>query len=187
MDFAGKTRLRLYLRKSANTTFIDADLPNIIEKEIDIATNTGKTNQLHLYCTDGNTAIERTYYRHPDGTVDTNGSNIIRPVIKNSEMFQWNSQKDTTGNIAAMLAYATEKLTVTEGDNKIAITVSRDDLIFPFSTMRQLSNATIKTNGQTYTASYTGCRIAGKRVTYYFGNVRTDLTSKIAIERRNRA
>lgn len=192
MDFTGvdRNRLRIYMRKSANTYVIDTDLPNIIEKEINITTGSGTANicVVKLYkASDNSVVTTRTYYRHADGTINQTQSPLPQPAFVIDELVMNNDSKSQAKNIQNMDALGKNKLQIGETENKMQITVSIDDQVLPLDTIRQLSKTTIIHNGKSYTANYTGCRINGKLVTYYFGNVRTDLTSKLAIAMRQKA
>lgn len=186
-DFSGtRPRLRIYMRKAQESVMtIDADLPNIINKEINIATDEGAANRCSVYLAQGTEYIRRyDYYRHADGTIDEDPTDPIVPVISVNLFVDYDNSLSLAENKAACDDIAANAMTVTEPNNKIALTVRRDDQILDFDTMRALSSATVLHHGNTYTAAYTGCRIKGDLVTYYFGNARTDLTSKIAIAMR---
>lgn len=193
-DFTGtRPRLRIYMRRSpSNTMTIDADAPNIIEKEINIATGAGSANRCNIYLVKspksyGSTSLDkRQYYRHPDGTVDQSSSDTITPVISVDLWVDYDNSKTQAENEQYCDDLASSTLAIAEQDSKINITVTRDDMILDFDTMRSLSSATIMHNGRTYNATYTGCKISGALVTYMFGDVRTELTSKLAIEARKK-
>lgn len=192
-DFSGgRTRLKIYMRREpANTITIDADAPNIVNKEINIVTGAGAANRCVIYlCQSKSKYIDEIevlrYYRHPDGTVDNNNTDTITPVIAVESWVDYDAKKTAAENRQYCDDLAAGALSIAEQENKINITVARDDKVLEFDTMRALSAATIMHNGRTYTAKYTGCKISGALVTYMFGDVRTELTSKLAIEARSK-
>lgn len=188
-DFSGgRTRLCIDMYRSpASTITIDADAPNIVSKEINIVTPSGAANRCNIYLTRGGDYVWlRQYFMHPDGTVDMSNTDTITPVIAVDAFVDYDARKTQAENEQYCDELAAGTLSIAEQDGKINITVTRDDLLLDFDTMRSLSSATILHNGKTYTAKYTGCKISGALVTYMFGDARTDLTSKLAIEARNK-
>lgn len=189
-DFTGdRPRLCIDMRRGTGDYVINTDLPNIMEKTVNITAGTGAATfcAVMLYRESDGRSWYRGYYRHPDGTIDDVAVPQTYPEIPLELFVKYNPKVSTQKNLANGAALAKNKMQVGESDNNISITVSIDDKVLPLDVMRSLSKATIIHNGQQFVASYTGCKIVGKTVTYLFGNVRTDLTSKLAIEMRNKA
>lgn len=157
--------------KSYSTFYIEADLPNIIEKSVILNETTEDINKLVIY-DQTDLATNIIYYKHPDGSYDTNNSNRLIPVI-----FGMTSVMATEGQTFANAAQdaADKQFDVDSYNNLIELTVQNDDaLIFSEGLeIGQLVN--IITNGTSYGSILTG--IERSEITKLtFGTIRLDLT-----------
>lgn len=169
--------------------YIDADAPNVLERNIDVNTTNGAANVavIHLYTSADSeiTAVEnRIYYRHTDGTVDMDSTGVERPLIFTYIDIQRDSRKTAAENRAMCLERAKEALAAEADKNEITLTYRFNDTLVPFDTFQRACDVVIMNGGTAYTTMFTGWRRTGQTITYYFGNARTDLTAKLLIERR---
>lgn len=177
---------------NTDTIVVDADLPNVLEKDINVATQNGAANcclvYLYTKTSDEITYVEtRYYYRHPDGMVDQSNlpEGIIRPIIRAYIEIQKDTSKTDAQNYIICLDRATEALKDAEKKNEIRLTYSVDDRLMA-GVFNNANTVIVKSRGVEYTTLYTGSRRRGNRITYYFGDARTELTAKLAQERRNK-
>ena len=184
-DFSGAvTRLNLYLKRSTTAAVIETDLKNVIDKDINISNEQGANRLYFMRGYSEGMYTSEIYYKHPDGTVDTNATDTITPVIIAYGKYEYDNNKSAAENLTAAQELAVSLLTQSQDDNSITVSVRRDDALIDFDTMRQITDAVIISNGVAYSSTFTGFKLKGAVVTYMFGNVRNDLTSKLAIERR---
>lgn len=186
------TIFQLWCGATSRTLTIDADLPNCLERDVNVSSQNGAANccLVYLYTKrdDEVTYVEtRYYYRHPDGTVDQSNipANIIKPIIRAYIEIQKDSSKTDAENYTICGERAQEALKDAEKKNEIRLTYSADDKVIS-GLLNNANAVTIKYHGVEYSTVYTGFRRRGKRITYYFGNARTELTAKLAAERRSK-
>ena len=166
---------------------LEADLPNVLEREITLGDSYGSKNKyiLRRTSTDQETGTvtvleEKSYYLHPDGSVDDQNVDRITPVfwtlgkLENSETWD-----------ADALAQAVEALTPEQYDNEIRLTLRRDDKLVTPETLPIGTEATIYIGGQAYRSLLTGREWDGDTHCLVFGKVRVDLTKKLILQRRN--
>ena len=170
-DFEARTVKVKIGVKDYSTFYIEADLPNVVEKSIIVNETTKDTNKLVIY-DQADLATNIIYYKHPDGSYDTNNTNRIIPVI-----YSITSVTAVEGDTFANAAKdAADKQFDTDSyNNLIELTVQNDDqLINPESiAIGQLVN--IISNGTSYASILTG--IERKETTkLIFGTIRLDLT-----------
>lgn len=170
-DFEARTVKVKIGVKDYSTFYIEADLPNVVEKSIIVNETTKDTNKLVIY-DQADLATNIIYYKHPDGSYDTNNTNRIIPVI-----YSITSVTAVEGETFANAAKdAADKQFDTDSyNNLIELTVQNDDqLINPESiAIGQLVN--IISNGTSYASILTG--IERKETTkLIFGTIRLDLT-----------
>ena len=186
------TDYNLYCNYNENIITIDADLPNVLERDINVSSQNGAANcaLVYLYTKrdDEVTYVEtRYYYRHPDGTVDQSNlpDGIIHPIIRAYIEIQKDENKTDAENYIICLNRATEALKDAEKQNEIRLTYSVDDKLME-GLFDNANTVIVKSRGMSYTTLFTGSRRRGKRITYYFGDARTELTAKLTQERRNK-
>lgn len=150
---------------------IEAELPNVIAKNVILNQTTKEVNKLFVY-NEADFSQSATYYLHNDGTFDTNNTDRVTPVmfdiktinVKEGETFSdcaLEAAKDTFGDIFAA--------------NLIEIKVLNDDWLVKASTMEIGQLVSVILNGAVYQSVLTGFK--RKDCTELtFGTIRMDLT-----------
>ena len=170
-DFSNKKIVLSIGVKAQGTFYIEADLPNVIQKSIIVNESTQDMNKLIIY-DQADYATNVIYYKHPDGTYDTTDANRITPVIYGITSVAV-AEGDTFADVAQDAA--DQQFDVDSYSNLIEITVQNDDkLVMPDSlTVGQL--VSVASNGTAYASILTGVeRSDVTKLT--FGTIRLDLT-----------
>jgi len=170
-DFSNKKIVIKIGVKAPGTFFIEADLPNVIEKSIIVNESTQDMNKLIIY-DQADLETNVIYYKHPDGSYDTTDDDRITPVI-----YAITSVAVSEGDTFADAAQdaADKQFDVDSYSNLIELTVQNEDaLVMPDTlTIGQLVN--VASNGTSYASILTGVeRSDVTKLT--FGTVRLDLT-----------
>ena len=170
-DFSNKKIVIQIGVKAPGTFFIEADLPNVIEKSIIVNESSQDMNKLIIY-DQADLETNVIYYKHPDGSYDTTDDDRITPVI-----YAITSVAVSEGDTFADAAQdaADKQFDVDSYSNLIELTVQNEDaLVMPDSlTIGQLVN--VASNGTSYASILTGVeRSDVTKLT--FGTVRLDLT-----------
>lgn len=158
-------------QKNADTMVIEADLPSVIERNVVLNQTTADTNKLIVY---NNTDLVENliYYRHPDGTYDTDDDDRISPVV-------FSIQGVTVGQEQSFADAAKEAadkaLDTVSYNNLIEITVLDGDALIPLEDTDIGRIVDVKTNGAIYPSILTGIEI-NKTKKLIFGTVRLELT-----------
>lgn len=157
---------------SASPYYIEADLPNVISKNISIKESDFDINKLVIYNT-ANYTSSITYYRHTDDTYDTTNSDRVTPVILETVAVDVD---DTTTFAKAAASQASETFGSIEYNNLIELSVLPDDTLLNPSEMKIGQRVIVKDGENEYNSIYTGCREEDGLFTMIFGTVRIDLT-----------
>ena len=170
-DFSNKKIVVKIGVKAPGTFFIEADLPNVVEKSIIVNESTQDMNKLIIY-DQADLVTNVIYYKHPDGTYDTTDYDRITPVI-----YAITSVAVSEGDTFADAAQdaADKQFDVDSYSNLIELTVQNEDaLVMPDTlTIGQLVN--VASNGTSYASILTGVeRSDVTKLT--FGTIRLDLT-----------
>lgn len=170
-DFSNKKIVIQIGVKAPGTFFIEADLPNVIEKSIIVNESSQDMNKLIIY-DQADLVTNVIYYKHPDGSYDTTDDDRITPVI-----YAITSVAVSEGDTFADAAQdaADKQFDVDSYSNLIELTVQNEDaLVMPDTlTIGQLVN--VASNGTSYASILTGVeRSDVTKLT--FGTVRLDLT-----------
>ena len=153
---------------------IEADLPNIVERNIVEDASNESANKAVIY--NGNNYSQRAvYYRHPDGTFDTQNRARLTPVLRvadevlveEGQTFAKAAQSKA-GDILGQAAY----------NNLIELRVLMDDDLVKAGTIDIGQVVTIITNGVSYTSILSGYLI-DTMMTLTFGIIRLDLTKQL--------
>ena len=169
----------IYIGKVASgTKTIEADLPNILSKDITIAQNFNEVNKLLVYDASSfeplnNPAI---YYLHSDDSYDRKNEDRIYPIIRRCELV--NPSGDQTFEELAE-EKAKEVLGGIERNNYIELEINRDDTLIQPDLLEYGQEVNIISNGTKYVSVFTGREIDGDTETLIFGTLRLNLTSKI--------
>lgn len=185
-------RLRVIFGVNSQRLYINSDLNNVINREINVPSDNGAANicngVLYKQSDDGivTETAQVTYYRHADGTVDTSAVNLITPHSVILSMLQYDEQKTEAENLQALFELAREALYVGLYDNEISLTYNIHDRIINFDYVSTAVEAEIVANGESYISILQGWERTGDIVRFMFGNIRTDLTSILTLERRSK-
>ena len=170
-DFSSK-KIKLEIGvKTLESFYIEADLPNVIEKSIIVNENTEDINKLIIY-DQADLETNVIYYKHPDGSYDTTDDDRMSPVI-----YSMTSVAGTEDNPFADAAQdaADKQFDRDSYNNLIEITIQNDDaLVMPENlTIGQIVN--VVSNGTSYGSIFTGVE-RGSTTKLIFGTIRMDLT-----------
>lgn len=169
-------------RNTADAVTVEADLPNVISKNVVIKETNNDVNKLVVYNTENYTTT-RVYYLHPNGTYNTTNSNRIIPVVQEIRGTAPERNGDTITKTFAQMAdsEAAEVFGSIEYNNLIELEMLNDDsLIKPYQ-MEVGQVVNVISDGVSYISILTGRKIE-QTTTLTFGTVRLDLTK---ILRRN--
>lgn len=189
LDLINKTIL-CDIKKSSASDVLEANLDNVLEKEITLGDSYGAPNKLivqKIQSVDGTKTVldTRTYYLHPNGTINRSNSNRITPVFYQLEQIEFSTNMTDAEWNAAADAKATEVLTPTKYDNEILLSYLNSDRIANPMDMEIGTVVTVHYDGVPYESMLTGRRITGNVVTLCFGVVRSELTKKLMVGRAN--
>lgn len=162
-------------RSSKPERVIEADLPNIIAREI-TTTNSSRTAINKLYVVNEKNEDEiLTYYLTKDGMVkrEPDESERIVPVL-----FDTVYASVEEGGDFAETAYEKAKTLITGCENLIRITVLKNDnLVEPYD-WGVGDAARILKDGKEYRSILTGKRYTDQTITLIFGSIRLELTKR---------
>lgn len=172
-DVQNKTVTMTIGRVGGETFYIDADLPNINEKNIVIKQTSLDVNKLVVYdTTDYSTS--RIYYKHPDGSYNQTDSNRITPVVQEIHAVTPDESGEKT---FAQLADA-DALDLFGGvsySNLIELVVANDDILVKPADIEIGQVVAVNSGGKSYASILTGKTIS-ERTRLTFGLIRIDLT-----------
>lgn len=157
--------------KDATTFYIEADLPNVIQKSIIVNETTEDVNKLIIY-DQADLSTNIIYYKHPDGSYDTNNSDRITPVIYGI------TSVSASGSMTfadAALNAANKQFDKDSYSNLIEITVQNEDGIVKPESIDIGQLVTVVSNGTAYGSILTGIE-RSDRTKLIFGTIRLDLT-----------
>lgn len=160
---------------------IEADLPNIIEKNITIRHNRKQTNKVIVYDEENyNNSV--TYYLHSDDSFDTGDYDRQLPVEYKLLKCKKKTEKGESGEeviVQTFLEVAEEKAMDTFNKNKytnlIELEMLLDDELIKPTEMKVGQVVKVISNGVIYDSILTAKEI-NKTITLIFGTVRLELT-----------
>ncbi len=156
---------------------IEADLENIIDKQINVDFNAGYNMAMIWFPSgDGENYNHRHAYKLTDGSISYNLSDAAK--ITEPRMTSKQQDRDFASDTEAQNALL-EMLKPASGDNEILLTVKADDRIIRPLELQIGQPARIISAGKEYAASLTGRNITGGSVQLVFGYVRNELTKKL--------
>lgn len=173
-DFSNKKIVLSIGKKALGTFYIEADLPNVIQKSIVVNESTQDVNKLIIY-DQADLVANIIYYKHPDGSYDTNNSDRITPVIYGITSVAV-AEGETFANVAKDAA--DKQFDVDSYSNLIELTVQNDDKLVMPDTLTVGQLVSVTSNGTAYASILTGVeRSDVTKLT--FGTIRLDLTKII--------
>lgn len=174
VDLDAKTIAIKVGRRETGIFRIEADLPSVIARKIVLNSTTEDTNKLTVFdSSDMETSI--VYYKHPDGTYDTNNTDRIVPVIA---AIQTVTPTDETPFAAGAQLAADRMFDRDSYNNLIEIEVENEDnLVLPATlTIGQIVD--VITEGYSYPSIMTGVTV-GQTTRLICGTVRVELTKRV--------
>ena len=173
-------RITVYVGKNTSSVrTIEADLPNIISKNVIIRTNTNSVNKVVVYNSE-NYTDRIIFYLHSNDLFDTIDEDRLFPVVQ--EMYATAPTYDEYGVVTSFEeeAYyqAEDAFANSEYNNLIEITMDVDDeLYFPMTyEIGQVIN--VISDDKQYKSIFTGFELTNT-VKLIFGIIRVDLTKQI--------
>lgn len=179
LDVGTKT---IYLTIGVNTDSditIEADLPNIISKNVVVRQQDQFVNKVVIYNSE-NYTDKIIYYRHQDGTISVVDDDRMVPVIQ--EMYAvaptYEDEQVVETFAERALDQAIEAFSVVEYDNLIELTMAADDEMYHPMDMKIGQVVNVISDDKQYVSILSG-KIFGNSVTLVFGKIRVDLTKQI--------
>lgn len=164
-------------KRKTDEKHIEADLPNVLDKEFSIEKGNEAVNKV-IVVNEDNQSEQISYFLLSDGTVTNEADNMgrITPVVFESTFITVDDEE-----IFAEKAYdeALSILMPDEYDNYISITVSNDDSLVKSDEWIIGQKAVIFHKGYEYHTILTGMEINKNRTKLMFGAVRKELTKKL--------
>ena len=173
-DFVNKKIVVSIGVKAVSTFYIEADLPNVIEKSIIVNETTEDMNKLVIY-DQADLTTNVIYYKHPDGSYDTTDDDRITPVIYGITSVSV-AEGDTFADVAEDAA--DKQFDTDTYSNLIEITVQNEDEIVLPQTLTIGQTVNVISNGTSYSSILTGVERSNK-TKLIFGTIRLDLTKII--------
>lgn len=173
-DFTNKKIVVSIGVKAMQTFYIEADLPNVIEKSIIVNETTEDMNKLVIY-DQADLTTNVIYYKHPDGSYDTTDDDRITPVIYGITSVSV-AEGDTFADVAQDAA--DKQFDTDTYSNLIEITVQNEDEIVLPQTLTIGQTVNVISNGTSYSSILTGVERSNK-TKLIFGTIRLDLTKII--------
>lgn len=164
-------------RCQAATKTIEADLPNVLYKNIVLRKTKEKVNKITVI-NEEDTAETLVVYRTAGGEITTEDADRLSPVVFDTILAKASSKK-TFAEVA--LEKAQNKLKKAEYENLIELEVMREDALVNPGNIKIGQQVNVISGGNSYTSILTGREI-GETEMLIFGTVRLDLTKMI---RRN--
>lgn len=153
--------------------YIEADLPNVIKKNVTVRATQFDTNKLVVWNATADYGQSIIYYRHTDDTYDTSNRDRISPVITQTVAVQTDDDH-TFAELAA--SQASETFGSIEYNNLIELSILPDDELIKPKLMEFGKKIIVLSDGNEYNTLLTGVRIQEGLYTLIFGTVRIDLT-----------
>ena len=178
VDFSIETRKKKVvctIKKNIQENLtIEADLPNIIKKNIDLSVSKESYNKLIVINEDDDTEQE-IYYLHSDNTIDLVNNDRVTPVN-----FTTDYAVATTSKTFTEVAYdkAVSLLKQNEYNNLIELEMSNNDTLIKPMSLEVGRNTTVISDGVSYQTILTGVKVE-KTTTLIFGAIRRELTKRI--------
>lgn len=180
IDFDKKKIIVQIRQNKAAMRVIEADLPNILSKTIEVKSSvTADTlNKLTIMNTgeEGHGEII-TYYKLVSGeiTVDPDAEGRITPVIFDIKTIEAKPEEF----LEKALENATKELAEDDYNNLIELTVEEDDELIHPSMYEVGQKVFVLSNNKQYVSYYTGYKLSSGKLTMIFGSIRLELTKKL--------
>lgn len=172
-DFGNHTITCNIGTSSIGSFIIEADLPNVYDKNIIFNQNKSDVNKLVVLDTASDYSSKEIYYLHNDDTYDQTDSDRVLPVIYSIQTTAASGGK-TFADAALELAnkqFGNEN----KANNLIELWINKNDTMVSPTDMEVGQWVTIIANGTSYLSLFTGYEI-GEKMKLIFGTIRLDLT-----------
>lgn len=175
VDFFAQTIECTIGRNPAYIKVIEADLPNIVQKNVVVDSSNESANKVIIYNGNDYTQHE-TYYLHPDKSFDTTDADRITPVACLIREVVLESEESSFSQAAA--SEASSVFGSSQYNNLIEIETLVDDEMVEAGSIGIGQVVNILSNGQEYRSILSGFTM-GNTITLTFGVIRLDLTQKL--------
>lgn len=169
------------LHRTTDKRTIEADLENVIEKEVVVNKSRDRVTKAIIVNSD-NYSVCRLYYLHPDGTFDAIDRDRVYPTVIKYDYAAETTKKeeDETETVIPFGDNAKEKargiFEATKYENYITLKVMADDWLVNPLGWSIGDKASIISNGIIYESIFTGFEYDGEVVKMIFGLMRLELT-----------
>lgn len=161
-------------RRDTGVFRVEADLPSVIDRKIILNSTTVDTNKLTVFTTE-NLTTSITYYKHPDGSYNTENVDRIVPVIATLQSVT----PSDTDPLSVLARRSADKLfDAATYNNLIEIEVLNEDALVIPAMMTFGQVVDVITQGAIYPSIMTGVRV-GDTTRLIFGTVRVELTKRL--------
>ena len=171
-DFSQKLIILTIGKIDADVKYIEAELPNVLEKSITIKESDFDVNKLLIYNAQ-NYTTSITYYRHSDDSYSTVNTDRISPVVQNIVSIL-PQEGESFATLAA--SEASDVFGSIEYNNLIELQILPDDQLIKPREYEYGQRVIVLDSGNEYNSIYTGSRFENGIFTMIFGTVRMDLT-----------
>jgi len=163
---------------STSVRYIEADLPNVISRNIVIKKTDDKVNKLTVYNTEDYSQT-RTYYLHTDGSYSRTNTDRIIPVVREIAQTAPERSGDTIKKSFAVMADAeAADCFAIEYDNLIELEVMHGDTLIQPELIEIGQVVAVISEGKAYNSMLTGRQVEDTTL-LIFGSIRLDLTKRI--------
>lgn len=159
---------------ASNVKTIEADLPNILAKQITVRATSASINKLTVINA-ANFTTKAIYYLHPDGSYNTSNTNRITPVINQNRAVDIPNGSTWEATAASQAA---DVFSEASYNNLIELEVLNDDSLVNPANLEIGQTVRVIHDGVSYTSILTGKQIRSTTV-LTFGCIRLDLTKII--------
>lgn len=172
----------IYLTVGVNeysTVTMEADLPNILKKNVIVKQHDGFVNKVVIYNLE-NYTDKVIYYRHPDDTISVVDEDRIVPVVQEmyavAPVYEDEYVVETFEECA--LDQALDAFSVVEYNHLIELTMAVDDELYHPLDLEIGQIVNVISDDQQYVSILSG-RTINNSITLIFGKIRVDLTKQI--------
>lgn len=178
-NFSDRTIYLVVGKNVMSEITIEADLPNIVKKNVTVQAFDGFVNKVVIYNSE-NYTDKIIYYRHPDDTISIADTDRILPVVQEmyvtEPVYEDGQVIETFAERA--LDQALDAFSVVEYSNLIELTMAVDDELYKPMSLDIGQVAKVISDDKEYTSILTG-KTVGSSITLIFGKIRVDLTKRI--------
>lgn len=166
-------------KNTSDTKYIEADLPNILEKNVVINQIKKQINKVIVFNQD-NYAQTITYYLHPDGSYNTSNTNRLTPVnYEYAEAKRETRKRDGVEIVTSFADNANKKAQAifekNKYDNLIELLILNDDELIKPKELKIGQKVIVLSDDVLYGSILTGIEVE-ETTKLIFGTIRLELT-----------